>query len=82
LLAGGEIFGIIITFKQLFLGTPDTIWKEFMKQLLDESMPSEVMNNPAINHLNIFCLSIFEFDFLCAYSRDPPSQVKMSGWIT
>lgn len=70
LLSEGEVYGIIITFKQLFLGTPDSIWKEFMKQLLEESLSREVVENPPLNPLNIFCLSISEFDFLCAYSKE------------
>ena len=60
--------GIIITFKPLFLGNPDTIWNELIKSVIIEE--NIEYNESIINFLNIFVMSIEDFEKLCILQNE------------
>ena len=65
-----EAFGLIVTFKPLFLGPPNLIWEEFMESCLREALSAEILDSAPLNSSHIFCLSVYELDVLCAHARD------------
>lgn len=66
---GKELFGIIITYKNLMLGHPDEIWNEFMQDFMNSSLSNNIMNNMIISPYRIFVTSSLEFDYLLSYSH-------------
>ena len=58
-----QFFGMIITYKNLLLGSPDTIWHEFMKEIIMNDIP-DIYKESQISYENIFCISLEEFEML------------------
>ena len=69
LFSSDNFYGIIITYKDLMLGSPNSIWDEFMETIMKEKLSDSIMSNLPINPSHIFCLSIYEFDILCEFAK-------------
>lgn len=63
-------FGVIVMYKEQFLGTPSTMWEEFVKDsLLQRSdLPFDVLN-PPFPPENIITTCIADLDLVCEYCR-------------
>jgi hypothetical protein len=67
---GKELFGVIITYKNLMLGHPDEIWEEFMKGFMETNLPTTIFNSLPVSPNKIFVVSSLEFDYLLYYCRE------------
>ena len=47
-------WGIIVTYKDSILGSPELIWEEFMSQKMKEELAQEIFEASLLNHLRIF----------------------------
>ena len=63
-----ELYALVVTFKNLLIGTPELIWQEFMYEGLKSELPIDILDINAINPLHIFAISVYELDYLCAYA--------------
>ena len=69
LFSSDNFYGIIITYKDLMLGSPNIIWDDFMETIMKEKLSDNIMSNLPINPSHIFCLSIYEFDIICEFAK-------------
>jgi hypothetical protein len=69
LVQGKELFGVIITYKNLMLGHPDEIWEEFMRNFMEVNLPATIFNSLPVSPNKIFVVSSLEFDYLLCYCR-------------
>ncbi len=65
--ASQNLFGIIVTYKNLMLGYPDEIWEEFMYDFMKSELPQDIQDNLPVLPEKIFVLSSLEFDYLALY---------------
>jgi len=47
----------------MFLGNPETIWHEFMREIIMNDIP-DIYKESQISYENIFCISLEEFEML------------------
>lgn len=66
---GKDLYGIIVTFKDLLLGFPDNIWAEFMENFMSSRLEKRIIENLPISPSKIFVISAYELDHMLAYAR-------------
>lgn len=68
ILEGKEIYGVIVTFKDLLLGHPEEIWLEFMKGFMEATLGNRIAENMPIEPTKIFVISAYDLDHMLAYA--------------
>ena len=65
-----EWFGVIVMYKEQFLGTPATVWEEFVKDSLlgIPDLPFDVLS-PPIPPENVITTCVADLDLVCEYCR-------------
>lgn len=66
---GKNLYGVIVTFKDLLLGFPDNIWAEFMEKFMISRLEKRILENLPISPSKIFVISAYELDHMLAYAR-------------
>ncbi|NLG17606.1 MAG: hypothetical protein GX556_09785 [Fibrobacter sp.] len=73
---GKEVYGIIVTFKDLLLGDPEDIWLEFMKDFMNSMLEKRVAEDLPLNPDKIFVISAYDLDHMLAYATKTNKSIS------
>lgn len=77
---GRKVYSIIVTYKDLYLGSVGSIWDEFLEDNLKNFFEEQKIDKNLINHDNIYVISIEDFDLLMkAVKLDQATQLDKNG---
>jgi hypothetical protein len=68
--SGRQWYGIIITYKEMYLGFGLDAWKEFMKAPIEEFLLANRMDIEVLPPGNLFIISISEYDWIIQALKD------------
>lgn len=80
---GRKVYSIIVTYKELYLGSVGSIWDEFLEDNLKNFFEERKIDKNLISHDNIYVISIEDFDLLMkAVKLDKANLIKILDQAT